>query len=194
MPVLVVYGGRRMHYALLLVEVEGEWGARDLLLLMLRGDRRHRRVHPRLWTHHSTSMSIIIRSRRMRSRRTRSSLNFSWVISIRRGMSSTMGIRLSFTRDISLSSLLSNSMSSLLSSNSISSICRGWYGGWGWGLSRGPYDLSLLPDFGKHVAFMLWNHKTVSIIALFNLMIFYYSVKFILRRICHVYFTYLRFT
>jgi len=51
--------------------------------------------------------------------------------------------------------------------------------------------LTLLPDFGKHVAFKLWNDKTVSIIALFNLMIFYYYVKFILRRICHVYFTYL---
>jgi len=37
LPLMVVYGGRRMHYALLLaeVEVEGEWGARDLLLLML---------------------------------------------------------------------------------------------------------------------------------------------------------------
>jgi len=39
------------------------------------------------------------------------------------------------------------------------------------GFRGGPYDLSLLPDFGK----------TVSIIALFNLMIFYYYVKFILR-------------
>jgi len=73
LPLLVVYGGRRMHYALLLaeVEVEGEWGTRDLLLLMLQGDRRHRRVHPRLRTRHNTSMSNIIRSRRMRRRRTR---------------------------------------------------------------------------------------------------------------------------
>jgi len=31
--------------------------------------------------------------------------------------------------------------------------CRGCHRGWGWRLSRGPYELSLLPDFGKHVAF-----------------------------------------
>jgi len=111
-----------MHYALLLAEVKGEWGAQDLLLLMLRGDRRHRRVHPKLWTCHSTSMSSNIRSRRMRRRRIRNNLNFSRVISIRRGMSITRGIRLSLTRDIDLSSLLSSSMSSLLSSNSLSSI------------------------------------------------------------------------
>jgi len=118
LPLLVVYGGRRMHYTLLLAEVEGEWGARDLLLLMLRGDQRHRRVHPRLWTRHSTSMSSIIRSRRIRS-----SLNFSRVINIRRGMSITRDIRLRLTRDISLSSLLSSiNMSSPLSSRSMSSI------------------------------------------------------------------------
>jgi len=58
------------------------------------------------------------------------------------------------------------------------------------GFPGGPYDLSLLLDFSKHVTFKLWNDKTISIIALFNLMIFYYYVKFILRRICHVYFTY----
>jgi len=112
-PLLVVHGGRSKRYTLRLVEVEGEWGPRDLLLLMLRGDRRHKRVHPRLWTRHSTSMSSIIRS----------SLNFSQVISIRRGMSITRGIRLSFTRSISLSSLLSSSsMSNILSSSSLSSI------------------------------------------------------------------------
>ena len=55
------------------------------------------------------------------------------------------------------------------------------------GFPGGPYELYLLPNFGKHVAYKLWNDKTVSIIALFNLMIFYYYVKFILRRICHVY-------
>ena len=119
LPLLVVYGGRRRHYALLLaeVEVEGEWGARDLLLLMLRRDRRHRRVHPRLWTRHNTSMSNIIRRRRIRS-----SLDFSRVISIWRGMSITRGIRLSLMRDISMSSLLSSSMSSLLSSSSMNNI------------------------------------------------------------------------
>jgi len=37
----------------------------------------------------------------------------------------------------------------------------------------GPYEMSLLPNFGKHVACRLWNDKTVSIIVLFNLMIFY---------------------
>jgi len=110
-------------------------------------------------------------------------------------MSITRGIRLSLTRDISLSSLLSSSMSSLLSSSSMSSIILSSMQRLVWrmrtGASRGAYDLSLLPDFGKHVAFKLWNDKTISIIALFNLMIFYYYVKFILRRICHVYFTYL---
>jgi len=114
LPLLVVHEGRSKRYTLRLVEVEveGEWGARDLLLLMLRGDRPHRRVHPILWTRHSTMSSII-----------RSSLNFSRVISIRRVMSITRGIRLSFTRGTSLSSLLSSSsMSSLLSNNSMSSI------------------------------------------------------------------------
>ena len=116
MPLQVVHGGTRMHYTLLLVEVEGEWGARDLVLLMLRGDRRHRWVHPRRWTRHSTSMSSIIRSKRIRRRCIRSILNFSPVISNRRGMSITRGIMLSFTRGISLSSLLSRSMSRLLNS------------------------------------------------------------------------------
>jgi len=50
------------------------------------------------------------------------------------------------------------------------------------GFSGGPYELSLLPNFDKHVAYKLWNDKTIS-----NLMIFYYYVMFILRRICHVY-------
>ena len=36
------------------------------------------------------------------------------------------------------------------------------------GFPRGSYDLSLLLDFGKHVAFKLWSDKTVSIT------IFYY--------------------
>jgi len=31
------------------------------------------------------------------------------------------------------------------------------------GFPGGPYELSLLPNFGKHVAFKLWNNKTVSI-------------------------------
>ena len=49
-----------------------------------------------------------------------------------------------------------------------STTCRVWSGGWGWrcGLSRGPYELSLLPNFGKHVACKLWNDKIVSIICL----------------------------
>ena len=36
-----------------------------------------------------------------------------------------------------------------------------------------PYEMSFLPNFSKHVACRLWNSKTVSIIVLFNLMIFY---------------------
>jgi len=95
----------------------GRVGATRLATVDAARDRRHRRVHPRLWTRHSTSMSSIIRSRRIRS-----SLNFSQVISIGRGMSITRSIRLSFTRGISLSSLVSSSMSSLLSSSSLSSI------------------------------------------------------------------------
>jgi len=58
-------------------------------------------------------MSSIIRSMRIRSSIIRSNLDFSRVISIRRGMSIIRGIRLSFTRGTSLSSLLS-SMQSLL--------------------------------------------------------------------------------
>jgi len=95
----------------------GRVGARDLLGLMLQGDRRHRRVHPRRWTRHRTNMSNIIKSRRIRSSIIKRSLDFSRVISIRRGMSITRGIMLSFTRGVSLSSLLSSSsMSSILSS------------------------------------------------------------------------------
>jgi len=41
------------------------------------------------------------------------------------------------------------------------------------GFSGGPYELSLLPNFDKHVACKLWSDKVVSIIALFNLMICY---------------------
>jgi len=156
LPLLVVHRGRIKRYTLRLieVEVEGERGARDLLLLMLRGDRRHKRVHPILWTRHSTISNII------RSSIIRSSLNFNRVINIRRGMSITRGVRLSFTRGTSLSSLLNISMSSLLSTavcraSSTGAVCRvssaavavwaaSWavacracYGGWGWGLSRG---------------------------------------------------------
>ncbi len=32
------------------------------------------------------------------------------------------------------------------------------------GFPGGPYDLSLLPNFGNHVAFKLWNDRAVSII------------------------------
>jgi len=95
----------------------GRVGATRLATVDAAGDRRHIRVHPRLCTRHSTSMSNIIRSRHIRS-----SLNFRQVISIRRGMSITRGIRLNFTRGIKLSSLLSSSMSSLLSSSILNSI------------------------------------------------------------------------
>jgi len=44
-------------------------------------------------------------------------------------------------------------------------------GGFPGGLMR--CQMSLLPNFGKHVTCRLWNDKTVSIIVLFNLMIFY---------------------
>ena len=37
------------------------------------------------------------------------------------------------------------------------------------GFPGGPYELSILPNFGKHVACKLWSDKVVSIIALFNL-------------------------
>jgi len=86
-------------------------GARDFVLLILRGDQRHRQVHPRRWTRHNTSTTHIIRRMCIRS-----SLDFIRVISIRRGMSITRGMMLSFTRGISLSSLLNPSMSMLLSS------------------------------------------------------------------------------
>jgi len=33
-----------------------------------------------------------------------------------------------------------------------------------WGISGGPYEATLLPDFGKHVACKLWSNKQVSII------------------------------
>ena len=41
------------------------------------------------------------------------------------------------------------------------------------GFPRGPYEMSLLPNFSKYVACRLCNSKTVSIIVLFKLMIFY---------------------
>jgi len=46
LPLLVVYGGRNKHYAVLWL-VEGEVGERNFVELMLLGDQRHRRVHPR---------------------------------------------------------------------------------------------------------------------------------------------------
>jgi hypothetical protein len=44
-------------------------GARELVGLMMRGDHRHRRVHPRRWTRHSISMSSIIIINIIRRRR-----------------------------------------------------------------------------------------------------------------------------
>jgi len=41
------------------------------------------------------------------------------------------------------------------------------------GFPGGPCEMSLLSNFGKHVACRFWNDKTVSIIVLFNLKIFY---------------------
>jgi len=40
--------------------------ARDFVLLIMRGDRRHRQVHPRWWTRHNTSMTRIIKRRCIR--------------------------------------------------------------------------------------------------------------------------------
>jgi len=62
LPLLVVYGGRNKHYAFLWL-VEGEVGERDLVELMLLGDQRHRRVHPRRWTRHIISRIIRCMSR-----------------------------------------------------------------------------------------------------------------------------------
>jgi hypothetical protein len=67
-----------------------------------------------------------------------------------------------------MSSLLSSIMSSILSSR-LSLVWRMRMGAF-----QGAYELSLLPNFGKHVAYKLWNDKVVSIIALFNLMILFY--------------------
>ena len=63
LPLLVVYGGRNKHYALLWL-VEGEVGERDLVELMLLGDQRHRRIHPRRWTRHSINRIMRCMSRR----------------------------------------------------------------------------------------------------------------------------------
>jgi len=66
LPLLVVHGERKKHYALLRL-VGGEVGARDLLELMLRGDHRPRQVYPRRWTRRSISrITRCISSRRIR--------------------------------------------------------------------------------------------------------------------------------
>ena len=64
LPLLVAFRGRNKHYTLLWL-VEGEVGERDLVALMLLGDQRHRRVHPRRWTRHSISRIIRCMSKRM---------------------------------------------------------------------------------------------------------------------------------
>jgi len=171
MPLQVVHVGRRMHYALLLVEVDGEWGARDFILLILRGDRRHRQVHPRRWTRHSTSTTRIIR---------RGVSGAAWIssgLSVSGGVWVSPGVWCPVSRGASAWAASSAPVcrcswaASCWASSATASwaaACRGCYRGRGWGLSRGPYELSLLPNFGKHVAFKLWNDKTVS------MMIFYY--------------------
>jgi len=57
------------------------------------------------------------------------------------------------------------------------------------GFLGGPYVLSILPNFGKHVACRLWVDVEVSIIALFYLMICY-----LLFSLVNVYVTILKFT
>jgi len=57
------------------------------------------------------------------------------------------------------------------------------------GFPGGPYELSLLLNFGKHMACKLWGDQVVSIIALFNLKICY-----LLFSLLNVYVTILKFT
>jgi len=153
-----VHEGRSKHYTLLwLVEVkeEADWGARDLLGLMMRGPHRHRRVYPRRSTRHSISITIIS-SRRI-------NLNFSRGINIRRGMGITRGMRLSFNRGISLSSLYcsnsmsSSTMSSLLSSSTMSSLLLGNSMSHVWRMRMGAFQKGLTSCLFYRTSVNTWH-------------------------------------
>ena len=131
MPLLVVYGRRNKHYALLWL-VEGEVGERDLVELMLLGDQRHRWVHPRRWTRHNISRIMRCMSRRRIRRIILRSLSLT-SISLMRISSISMRIIMS-NLVLSRSSLILRSLGSRLILSSLSSMmvgvvfrgCRGW--------------------------------------------------------------------
>jgi len=141
LPLLVVYGGRNKYYALLWL-VEGEVGGRDLVELMLLGDKRHRRVHPRWWTRHSISRIMRCMSRRRIRRiilRSLSLTNISLMrissIIMRIIMSSLILSRSSLI--LSSSSLILRSLSSRMILSSLSSMMVGSFSGGAEGSVRG---------------------------------------------------------
>jgi len=138
LPLLVAFGGRNKHYALLWL-VKGEVGERDLVALMLLGDQRHIRVHPRRWTRHSINRIIRCMSRRRIKRIILRSLSLTSIslmrissISMRIFMSSMFLSRTSMI--LSRSSLILRRLSSRMILSSLSSMmvgvvfkrCRWW--------------------------------------------------------------------
>jgi len=168
LPLLVVYGGRNKHYALIWL-VEGEVEERDLVDLMLLGDQRHRWVHHRRWTRHSISRIMRCMSRHKIRRIILRSLILT-SISLMRISSTNMRIIMR-SLILSRSSLISRSLSNRMILSSLNNmmvgvIFRGWRG---WctrpdrKLCKGPYELTLLPHFGGHVACRIWVDADVSI-------------------------------
>ena len=169
LPLLVAFGGRNKHYALLWL-VEGEVGERDLVALMLLGDQRHRRVHPKRWTRHSISRFIRCMSKRRIRHIILRSLGLT-SISLKRISSISMRIIMS-SLFLSRSSLILRRLSSRMILSSLRSMmvgvvfrgCRGWctrpdQTAMQWG----PSELTLLPHFGGHVACRIWVDTDVSI-------------------------------
>jgi len=131
LPLLVVYGGRNKHYALLWL-VEGEVGERDLVELMLLGDQRHKRVHPRRWTRHSISRIMRCMSRHRIRRIILRSLSLT-CISLMRISIISMRIIMS-NLILSRSNLILSSLNSRMILSSLNSMmvgvvfrgCQGW--------------------------------------------------------------------
>jgi len=112
----------KKHYTL----VEGEVGERDLLELMLLGDQRHRRVHPRQWTRQSLrSMRRIRCMSRHRIRRIIFRSLSLTSISLMRISNISMRIIMS-SLVMSRSSLILRSLNSRMMVGFVFMGCQGW--------------------------------------------------------------------
>jgi len=158
----------------------GKVGERDLVAVILLGDQRHRRVHPRRWTRHSISMIIRCMSRRTIRRIILRSFSLTSInlmcinnISMRIIMSSLFLSRSSMI--LSRSSLILRRLMSMMILSSLSSMMVGSFSGGTEGgvrgqtrrLYRGPSKLTLLPHFCGHVACRIWVDADVSLFYFF---------------------------